>query len=68
MPFAAECSSRLVPLALAVAALVTPVAAAEFAGLVDIGDGRKLYLECKGAGIADCGAHLGQGQWRRRLE
>src|SRR4029078_1049973 len=28
----------------------TPAAAGDFAGLVDIGGGRKLWLECRGAG------------------
>ena len=50
MPFAAGRSSRLAPLAVAVALVATPVAAADFAGLVDIGGGRKMYLECWGEG------------------
>lgn len=31
-------------------ALTTPTATGDFAGLVDIGDGRRLYLECAGQG------------------
>ena len=30
--------------------IATPEATGDFAGLVDIGDGRRLYLECQGAG------------------
>lgn len=43
-------SLSLATLAVAVAALVAPAMAADFAGLVDIGGGRKIYLQCSGAG------------------
>jgi pimeloyl-ACP methyl ester carboxylesterase len=41
---------HLVPLTIALASFVTPVRAADFSGLVDIGAGRKIYLECSGIG------------------
>jgi pimeloyl-ACP methyl ester carboxylesterase len=44
-------SLRLTAMSAALVALVTPAASADFAGLVDIGGGRKIYLECKGAGL-----------------
>jgi D-alanyl-D-alanine carboxypeptidase len=50
MLFVAEWSARRASLAGAVALVVTPAAAADFAGLVDIGGGRKMYLECSGTG------------------
>jgi pimeloyl-ACP methyl ester carboxylesterase len=36
---------------LALAAVVTPLEAADFAGLVDVGGGRNIYLECEGEGF-----------------
>ena len=49
-------------------ASTAPVAASgEFAGLVDIGDGRRLYLECRGAGsptvILEAGAGNDADTW-----
>jgi hypothetical protein len=41
---------RQASLVVALALLVTPVKAADFSGLVDIGGGRKMYLECSGTG------------------
>ena len=49
-------STCLVLLFVPLVAALTPAAAhaaaasADFAGLVDIGGGRKMYLECRGAG------------------
>ena len=72
MPFAAESSSRLGPLAVAVALVITPVAAADFAGLVDIGGARKIYLECKGAGsptvVLISGKGNGAADWSEILD
>jgi pimeloyl-ACP methyl ester carboxylesterase len=48
--FTARHHFRVVALCGALASVATPVAAADFAGLVDIGDGRKMYLECRGEG------------------
>jgi pimeloyl-ACP methyl ester carboxylesterase len=41
---------RLVLLAVSLAAVIAPATAADFTGLVDIGGGRKMYLECRGTG------------------
>ena len=41
---------------------------AAFAGLVDIGDHRKIYLEMQRTGIADRCSRLRQRQSRRRVE
>jgi D-alanyl-D-alanine carboxypeptidase len=72
MPFAAGRSSRLAPLAVAVALVATPVAAADFAGLVDIGGGRKMYLECSGTGaptvILISGKGNGAADWSEVLD
>ena len=35
---------------MALASVVTPATAADFSGLVDIGGGREIYLECRGTG------------------
>ena len=50
---------RMIPLALA--SVVTPLEAADFAGLVDVGGGRKMYLECAGRGVSHSRVHIGQG-------
>jgi pimeloyl-ACP methyl ester carboxylesterase len=72
MPFAAGRSSRLAPLAVLVALVITPAAAADFAGLVDIGGGRKLYLECGGAGsptvVLISGKGNGAADWSEALD
>src|SRR5262245_57067593 len=72
MPFDTECSSRLAPLAIAVALIVTPAAAADFAGLVDIGGGRKMYLECSGTGaptvVLISGKGNGAADWSEVLD
>ena len=41
----------LVPLVAVLAAGPAPAASADFAGLFDIGGGREMYLECRGAGF-----------------
>jgi hypothetical protein len=41
--------------------VVTPAAAADFASLVDIGGGRKMYLACKGAGVTTVALISGKG-------
>lgn len=43
-------AGRLAPCIAALALLATPVVAADSSGLVDIGNGRQIYLECRGAG------------------
>jgi len=72
MPLTAECFSRLAPLAVAIASVITPVAAADFAGLVDIGGARKIYLECKGAGsptvVLISGKGNGAADWSEVLD
>src|SRR5688572_20799261 len=72
MPFAAERSSRLAPLAVAVALVVTPVAAADFTGPVDITGGRRMYLECSGAGaptvVLISGKGNGAADWSEVLD
>jgi hypothetical protein len=42
--------SRLVLATAAIASIVAPAAAADVAGLIDIGGGRRIYLACAGAG------------------
>ena len=42
--------SLFLTLLIAAAPIAASAAAADFAGLVDIGGGRKIYLECRGAG------------------
>lgn len=63
---------RLAALSVALAPQLTPVSAADFAGLVDIGDGRKLYLECKGAGsptvVLISGKGNGAADWSEILD
>src|SRR5438045_3949104 len=72
MAFAAECSSRLAPFAVAVALVIKPVAAADFAGLVDIGGGREMYLECSGEGaptvVLISGKGNGAADWSEVLD
>jgi pimeloyl-ACP methyl ester carboxylesterase len=72
MPFAAECSLRLAPLAVLAALVSTPVAAADFAGLADIGGGRMMYLECRGAGaptvVLISGKGNGAADWSEVLD
>ena len=43
-------SITLLMLALSVRLVSAATGSANFAGLVDIGGGRKMYLECRGAG------------------
>jgi pimeloyl-ACP methyl ester carboxylesterase len=54
------------------AASHTRVADSEFAGLVDIGSGRKIYLECRGAGtptvIFESGYRNNADIWSAQLE
>jgi pimeloyl-ACP methyl ester carboxylesterase len=50
MSFTACRPFRVVALAGALASVLTPLAAADCAGPVDIGGGRKMYLECRGEG------------------
>jgi pimeloyl-ACP methyl ester carboxylesterase len=68
----ARCCLRLAPLAVALASVVTPVAAADFAGLVDIGDGRRMYLECSGTGaptvVLISGKGNGAADWSEVLD
>src|SRR5688572_22170258 len=72
MPFAVDCFSRPAPLAIALAFVVTPVAAADFAGLVDIGGGREMYLECSGDGsptvVLISGRGNGAADWSEVLD
>lgn len=72
MPVADKCSSRLTPLPVAVALVITPAAAADFAGLVDIGGGRKMYLECRGTGaptvVLISGKGNGAADWSEVLD
>ena len=62
----------LAPLAIALASFATPAAAADFAGLVDIGGGRKMYLECSGAGsptvVLISGKGNGAADWNEVLD
>lgn len=59
-------------LAILLASLATPVAAADFAGLVDIGSGRKMYLECNGTGsptvVLISGKGNGAADWHEVLD
>jgi pimeloyl-ACP methyl ester carboxylesterase len=50
MPFASRWPLSLAPLAIALVLLVIPASGADFAGLVDIGGGRKIWATCKGHG------------------
>jgi hypothetical protein len=63
---------RLTPLAIAIASLVVPVRAADFSGSVDIGGGRKMYLECSGAGsptvVLISGKGNGAADWSEILD
>ena len=43
--------SLFLTLLIAAAPIAASAAPADFAGLVDIGGGRKMYLECRGAGV-----------------
>jgi D-alanyl-D-alanine carboxypeptidase len=56
----------------ALASQVTPVAAADFAGLVDIGGGREMYLECSGSGsptvVLIAGKGNGAADWSEVLD
>ena len=45
-----------------------PAASGDFAGLVDIGDGRRLWLECRGEGSPTVILEAGVSQPRHRLD
>ena len=64
-------SLRIIPLAITLAAMGLPARAADFAGLVDIGDGREMYLECSGAGaptvVLISGKGNGAADWHEIL-
>ena len=72
MSITASLSLRLAPLAIALASVVTPVAGADFVGLVDIGGGRKMYLECSGTGsptvVLISGKGNGAADWSEVLD
>src|SRR4029450_56443 len=55
-----------------IASVITPVAAADFAGLVDIGGARKIYLECSGTGsptvVLISGKGNGAADWSEVLD
>ena len=72
MFFTTRRSLRLAPMAIALALLVTPVTAADFSGLVDIGGGRKMYLECSGTGsptvVLISGKGNGAADWSEVLD
>jgi pimeloyl-ACP methyl ester carboxylesterase len=65
-------SLRLAPMAIALASLVAPARAADFSGLVDIGGGRKMYLECSGMGsptvVLISGKGNGAADWSEVLD
>ncbi|MEO8668070.1 MAG: alpha/beta hydrolase [Bauldia sp.] len=50
MPLRANRRFRVLQVAVSALLIATPLAANDFAGLVDIGSGRKLYMECRGEG------------------
>jgi pimeloyl-ACP methyl ester carboxylesterase len=73
MPFTIRRSSYLAPLAVALASVVTTAAASrDFSGLVDIGSGRKMYIECSGTGsptvVLISGKGNGAADWSEILD
>ena len=72
MFFTTRRSLRQASLVVALALLVTPVKAADFSGLVDIGGGRKMYLECSGTGspavVLISGKGNGAADWSEVLD
>jgi len=68
----ARCLLRLIAASVALAALVMQAAAADFAGLVDIGGGRGMYLECSGTGsptvVLISGKGNGAADWSEVLD
>ena len=72
MSLTVRCCLRLAPMAIALASLVAPAWAADFSGLVDIGGGRKMYLECSGMGsptvVLISGKGNGAADWSEVLD
>jgi D-alanyl-D-alanine carboxypeptidase len=72
MSIAARFTWSPVGLAVALASVVTPAAAADFAGSVDIGGGRAMYLQCSGAGsptvVLISGKGNGAADWSEILD